>query len=239
MGGKGSHRTVLVSTVLAFFLGNALALICFAPIAAAFYLRGADIRQLLGILISPIGITISALASDAALLGVVYFRIVRPGTISWARMGLERRLLRRRLLLGLALGFALFGLSAALELLLDGLGIHQTQADLFASLHHTKPWEFGMVLVAGAVVAPTVEEIYFRGFVFECYLEQKGPLQAYLFSAAIFAAIHMNVPALLPIFVMGLLLSLLYSRTGSIVPGIAAHAVNNAIVFILIYLGLS
>lgn len=239
MGGKGSHRTVLISTLLALFLGNVLALLCFVPFAAVVYLKGADIRQLLGIAISPIGITVSALASDAALMGVVYFRIVRPGAISWASMGLERKLLRRRLLLGFLLGFALFGLNAALELLLASLGVHQTQADLFASLHHASPWEFGMVLVAGAVVAPTVEEIYFRGFVFQCYLEQKGPLQAYLFGAAVFAAIHMNVPALLPIFAMGLLLSFLYSRTGSIVPGIAAHAVNNAVVFLLIYLGMS
>ncbi len=239
MRGKGSHRTVLSSTILALILGNALAILCFAPIAAVIYLKGGDIRQLVGITISPFGITISALASDAALFGVVYFRIVRPGAISWARMGLERRLLGRRLLLGFLFGFVLFGLNAALELLLDRLEVYQTQAGLFASLHHANLWEFGMVLVAGAVIAPTVEEIYFRGFVFRCYLERKGPLQAYLFGAAIFAAIHMNAPALLPIFAMGLLLSFLYSRTGSIMPGIAAHAVNNAIVFILIYLGLS
>jgi len=237
MGGKGSHRTVLAYTLLALLLGNVLAVLCFVPVAAALYLSGADMGQLLRVALSPLGITVSALASDAALLGVVYFRIVRPGATSWAKMGLERKQLLQRLLLGILFGFVLFGLSTGLELLLDSFGIHQTQADLFASIRHASLGEFGLVLLAGAVVAPIVEEIYFRGFVFRSYLEQKGPAQAYLFSAAIFAAIHMNAAALLPIFAMGLLLSLLYSRTGSIVPGMAAHAVNNAAAFLLIYLG--
>ena len=239
MGRTGSHRTILASTLLAWFLGNALAVLFFACLAAVFYLEGIDIRQVLGVMQSPIGITVSALASDLALLGVVYFRIVRPGAISWAAMGVDRKLLPRRLLPGFPLGFALFAVSGAVELLLSGFGIRQTQADIFASVRHASSWEFGLLLLAGAVVAPIVEEIYFRGFVFRGYLDEKGPMQAYIFSSAIFAAIHMNAPALLPIFAMGLLLSFLYSRTGSIVPGMAAHAFNNAAAFLLIYLGLS
>jgi membrane protease YdiL (CAAX protease family) len=235
----GSHRTILACTLLAVLLGNVLAVLVFAPIVAISYFGGANLSQLVGITLSPAGIAVAAFAPDVAMLSVVYLRIVRPGAIGWTRMGLERKLLLQRLLLGLLGGFLLFGLSFVIEMVLDNLGIHQTQADVFATIRHASPLEFGLVLLAGAVVAPIVEEIFFRGFIFKGFLEQKGAARAYLFSAAIFAAVHMNAPAFIPIFAMGLLLSAMYARSGSVIPGMAAHAVNNAAGFILIYIGLS
>jgi membrane protease YdiL (CAAX protease family) len=50
--------------------------------------------------------------------------------------------------------------------------------------------------------------------------------------------VHLNLPALLPIFVVGLFLAFLYHRTGSVFPGIVAHAFNNTIAFIVLYFAL-
>ncbi len=235
----GSHRVVLACTVLAVALGNVLAALFLAPFAVASYLGGASLGGLVGQTLSPPGIVAAAVAPDLAMLGIVYLRIVRPGAITWERMGLRREALSQRLLLGLLGGFLLFGASAAIQQVLDGFGIHQTQTNLFASIRGTTPLELATVLLAGAVVAPVVEEIFFRGFIFRGYLEQKGTFRAFLFSATLFAAVHLNGPALLPIFAMAVLLSFLYYRSGSIVPGIVAHGVNNAAGFLLIYMGLS
>ena len=55
-------------------------------------------------------------------------------------------------------------------------------------------------------------------------------------TALIFSAIHGN-PAQLPhAFLIGLLLSWLAYRTGSIVPGILLHAINNSLAFVLYHL---
>lgn len=80
--------------------------------------------------------------------------------------------------------------------------------------------------------APFVEETVFRGAVLRTLLPRmKSRWGAIAISAALFSLVHMN-PAQMPFaFTAGLLLGWLYSRTGSILPGVACHWVNNTVVF--------
>lgn len=80
--------------------------------------------------------------------------------------------------------------------------------------------------------APFVEETVFRGAVLRTLLPRmKNRWAAIAISAALFSLAHMN-PAQMPLaFSAGLLLGWLYSRTGSILPGVAYHWVNNTVVF--------
>ncbi len=78
-----------------------------------------------------------------------------------------------------------------------------------------------------AVLSPLGEEVFFRGFLLAALLPTLGALRGSLVSSAIFAAAHLNVGTLLPIFVMGMALAWLYMRTGSILPPFAAHMVQN------------
>lgn len=237
----GSHRVVLASTLLAVIVGNLLATLYFLPLALGRILdpSRASARGLMGELVSPEGIAVAAVSLDVALLAVVYLRVVRPGAVTWDSMGLNGHHLAGRLALGLVAGLLLFGASSVVEMLLARLGVQQTQGALFQSVARATPREFGLILLAGAVVAPIVEEIYFRGYVFRAYLDQKGAWRAFLFSSGLFAVVHLDLAALLPIFSMGLLLSFVYYRTGSIVPAIVAHALNNATAFTLLHLGLA
>lgn len=81
--------------------------------------------------------------------------------------------------------------------------------------------------------APFVEETVFRGAVLRSLLPRmKNRWGAIAISAALFALIHMN-PAQMPhAFLAGLLLGWMYSRTKSILPGVAYHWINNTIVFV-------
>ena len=236
---SGSHRVVLACTALAVVGGNLLAGLYFLPLALLGRTSASGARDsLLMGAPSPAEIAIAAVSLDVALLVVAYLRVLRPGEIPSQTLGLNRREPVKRLLVGLLLGLGLFGISTALQLLLDQAGIHQTQEAIFESVKRASPREFGLILLAGAVVAPVIEEIYFRGYVFRAYLQKKGLFPAFLFSSALFAAVHMNLPAFVPIFAMGLLLSYAYRRTGSLLPCIVAHATNNAVAFTLLYLGL-
>ncbi len=80
--------------------------------------------------------------------------------------------------------------------------------------------------------APFVEEVVFRGAVLRALLaSMKSRWGAIVISAALFAAVHFN-PAQLPMAVLaGLFLGWIYSRTGSILPGVVYHFVNNTIAF--------
>jgi membrane protease YdiL (CAAX protease family) len=80
------------------------------------------------------------------------------------------------------------------------------------------------------IMAPLVEELLFRGAI-QGHLMRIGvkPLFAILASSAIFGVIHMNPAQILFAFAIGLIFGWLYYRTGSLVPGIVGHFINNSI----------
>jgi membrane protease YdiL (CAAX protease family) len=221
----GSHTTVIGLTALAGVGSLGLVLPALIPTAAA----GRNPLALGFTLI------LSTVVLDAVLVAVVYFRVVRPGVITWSDMGLSAATLPAACRVGPLAAVGLFLTVATIELALKALGVQQTQLESLQWLHSVPLWLFLLVALTAAVLAPVAEEIYFRGYVFRAYYEQKGPLQAYLFSAALFALVHLNVPAFLPIFAVGLFLAYVYRRTGSILPGMLAHAFNNTVAFALLY----
>lgn len=88
------------------------------------------------------------------------------------------------------------------------------------------PW---VVIVAVVILAPIAEEIFFRGVVFNAWLREGGRRWAYIGSAALFAAIHLSLLSLLPIFLLGLALAWVYQRKGNLLAPIAMHATVNGI----------
>lgn len=95
-------------------------------------------------------------------------------------------------------------------------------------------------LLVSAVAAPICEEIFFRGMIFR-YLRRRWPLWlAALVSATIFGAAHLS-PATSPLIVpvlafIGLVLALVYERTGSLTNSMMLHALNNGVLTTLTYL---
>lgn len=92
---------------------------------------------------------------------------------------------------------------------------------------------FGIIAIA--IMAPVVEELLFRGAI-EGYLLQKrkSPKTAIFLSALIFGIIHVN-PAQVPFaFCIGVVFGWLYYRTGSVIPGMVGHFMNNSIAVIMI-----
>jgi membrane protease YdiL (CAAX protease family) len=90
-----------------------------------------------------------------------------------------------------------------------------------------------LVLLGAAVTAPIVEEVSFRGYLFPALTRWRGPWIAAVITALLFGAAHAFVypPLLLPLMVaFGFGACLLFWFTGSLLPGIALHALNNAMV---------
>jgi membrane protease YdiL (CAAX protease family) len=94
---------------------------------------------------------------------------------------------------------------------------------MFAGLD--SPFWFFLV---GAVFAPLVEEIFFRGFLFQGFRQRYGWQIGMLLSSAIFAAAHLDPVALIPTFILGNVLAYVYHRSNSVWPGILLHFLVNA-----------
>jgi len=91
--------------------------------------------------------------------------------------------------------------------------------------------ELLIMTIEVVVVAPIFEELIFRGIVFSTLRAKFGFTASMIGSAVIFALAHGYGPiAFLTVFWSGLLWSWIYERTGSVIPGMCAHAVNNGLV---------
>ena len=82
-----------------------------------------------------------------------------------------------------------------------------------------------------AIAAPIAEEICFRGMLFGGLRERFPRWAAALISAAIFGALHVTtgISVVPPLIAFGFVLALLYEKTGSIVPCILLHMLNNSV----------
>ena len=88
-----------------------------------------------------------------------------------------------------------------------------------------------LVGVATVLVAPLVEETFFRGFVFGG-LRRYGFFWAALISGLLFSAAHLSLGGLIPLALVGMLFAWSYSRTGSLWTNIYAHLIFNLVSFV-------
>jgi membrane protease YdiL (CAAX protease family) len=81
------------------------------------------------------------------------------------------------------------------------------------------------------IAAPISEEVCFRGMLFGGLRERLPRLAAALISGAIFGVLHAltGISAVPPLIAFGFILALLYEATGSVIPGILLHMLNNSI----------
>jgi sodium transport system permease protein len=92
-----------------------------------------------------------------------------------------------------------------------------------------------MMLFAIAVMPAICEEVLFRGFMIRFY-ESYGARNAILISALLFGIFHLDPFRLLPTFLLGILLGYLTLRSGSILPAMFSHFINNGFaLFIVTY----
>ncbi|PWH85616.1 CPBP family intramembrane glutamic endopeptidase [Brumimicrobium oceani] len=86
---------------------------------------------------------------------------------------------------------------------------------------------YSSLLIIG-VITGIAEEFAFRKFLFHHMLVNTKKLSLSLISSAvIFALLHFNYIQILPLFSFGLVLAMMYFVSGSIIPGIIMHALNN------------
>ena len=81
--------------------------------------------------------------------------------------------------------------------------------------------------VVGVIFAPLVEEIFFRGFLFQGFRQRYGWIAAILISSGIFAAAHLDPISFIPTFVLGAVMAYVYHRSNSVWPGVVLHFLVN------------
>ncbi len=111
------------------------------------------------------------------------------------------------------------------------LTMPDTTAQLFESVMREP-----MGYLAIGILGPVAEEMVFRGAVLRSLLKlfpAKDHWWPILISAVLFGAVHMNMAQFVHALPIGLLLGWMYYRTGSIIPGLLFHWVNNTVAYFM------
>jgi membrane protease YdiL (CAAX protease family) len=181
----------------------------------------------------PPGLVISAtLVQDAALIiAAVYFASLWAKGLTPASFGL------RRVPLGPAAGWTVVAFIAfwiLTAIYISAVG-QPDQQELTRDLRDEESLSaligYGVLL---AFVAPLAEELFFRGFVFGVLREKLGAVWGVLATGVVFGLVHVAgspIETVGVLVILGSLLCVLYLKTGSLLPCIALHAINNAISF--------
>lgn len=100
------------------------------------------------------------------------------------------------------------------------------------SLDWSQPTGSILMLLYICIIGPILEEFCFRGVILKL-LQRHGTSFAVLFSAVLFALFHMNLVQFCVPVLLGIFLALLTIRSGSLLPAILAHIVNNTMAMVL------
>jgi len=160
----------------------------------------------LGFLLVPFAIAAGRGATVRRAAAQLGLRGFRPGAIKWMFVAIGAYLL-------FAIVYtAIFGVPKQKDIAED---------------FGTVPMQILLIVIA----APISEEVCFRGMLFGGLRERWPRIAAALLSGLIFGGLHAltGLSAVPPLIAFGFILALLYEKTGSIVPGIILHMLNNSV----------
>jgi membrane protease YdiL (CAAX protease family) len=133
------------------------------------------------------------------------------------------------------------GISGAFLLLV--LGNRVAPVPTLPMLHHKLGW-FVASAASLVIIAPVVEELYFRGILLDCLKQRFSPILSARISAAAFALVHFRFlfhPGIggwmetIFIYFMGLLFARWALRTNSLLAPVAGHVCSNTLAVLLIF----
>jgi membrane protease YdiL (CAAX protease family) len=95
-------------------------------------------------------------------------------------------------------------------------------------------WLRAYLGVFTVAIAPVAEEFVFRGMLYPLVKQRGWPRLAWFGISFLFALIHWDAAAFVPLFLLALVLTWLYEKTDSLLAPITAHAFFNAVNLVLL-----
>lgn len=222
---------IVIAGLLVTRLGGLLAQWLLADADGA---SAAERTNLLGVVVLALGV------QAVGLVGAVYGVAVRLRGLAWAEIGL-RPVSRTWLVRAAIVALLAYLLVAVINL---GIQSNMSEAQRNPQLDVLAPVGFdwtallAMLILAGAIV-PFAEELFFRGLLYGWLRARMGVPIAAALSALCFSMLH-GIAWLMPALVLlGVILAVVYERSGSIWAATVTHGLFNTITTILFYIVLA
>lgn len=166
-----------------------------------------------------------------------YVVIVRRRLGSWREIGFRAPPLLPLLLTPLIFVAQMTLVAVANLLLMQAIGqFDNPQIGALTDPNGFSWVNFAFVFFVGAILAPIVEELLFRGLLYQWLRARTNVVVAVVASGAIFSAAHV-IPVLLPaLFLVGVVLAVVFEWTRSLWVVIALHFMQNALAISALFL---
>ncbi len=99
--------------------------------------------------------------------------------------------------------------------------------------------DFVLIMIAGVVLAPVSEEIFYRGMIYPVFRKYLGTTWGAVGAGILFGLAHWDLWRALPLAIGGAALCYIYEKSDSILVSMVAHGVWNGVMCLLIYLSIS
>jgi len=134
--------------------------------------------------------------------------------------------------IGVGLGVALLALTSLVSFLATPIiGSSPIQEETMRMAK--TPEMFAAIFPFASVIAPIIEEVYFRGFSYQAFKKRWGTKGGLPASATFFALLHLDPWVLLEVLIIGILLAYAYEKTRSLPLVIIAHILNNTVALLI------
>lgn len=172
-----------------------------------------------------------------AAMAALRIRLLRR--LPWSWFGLHGRRLLPAIGWGALAGVAFLIVNASLSLLFQLIGSVPDQSEqILGPFRSASPLQLALLGLFIVLIGPFLEELFFRGYAQRAFRQRLGPTWGIVLSAALFAAPHAFgistgfIGLLVPIFCGGVILAVVYQRTGNLWSAVVAHCMNNLVGFI-------
>ena len=160
-------------------------------------------------------------------LFILMYTFLKMNHLSFAEVSI-RKTTRKNLLLSVCAGL----LVTALGLLWVRLCL---KLDLFSGQANEPGMDIYTTVFATVFLAPVIEELLFRGVLWSILQENKGTVTAVIVTTVYFVFLHLTLNNAFSAILIGICGSMFILFTGSIIPSIVIHLLNNLLVTILGY----
>lgn len=173
---------------------------------------------------------------DGIMLAVLAF-FLAGRKASWRSIGLQAPQGRHPYFGAAIGGLLLYVLMTVLvqlinALLPNGLAAQNVQSYMQAD---DALWVKVFVVVTMGVFVPIVEELVFRGYLFQSLCRRLSPQMAMIFTAVIFGCAHLDIQRVIPLALGGYLLNVIAVRYQSVLASAIAHGMWNTVMIVAYY----
>jgi len=161
-------------------------------------------------------------------LFILMYTFLKMNRLIFAEVISIRKTTRKNLLLSVCAGL----LVTALGLLWVRLCL---KLDLFSGQANEPGMDIYTTVFATVFLAPVIEELLFRGVLWSILQENKGTATAVIVTTVYFVFLHLTLNNAFSAILIGICGSMFILFTGSIIPSIVIHLLNNLLVTILGY----